>query len=254
MEFCLLGPLAVRCDGAAVLVPPGKQRAVLAALLLAGGRVVPVDELSRALWGAAPPASARASVQNYVRRLRQALGEPVRGRIGTQPGGYAIRVAAGELDVARFEVLVRTAAGAARAGSWETAAGRARAALALWRGKPLADAGSPALAEREVPRLAELRRQAAETRLEAEVGLGRHREAIAELQGLAAGQPLRERGHALLMLALYRDGRPAEALAAYQRARRVLAGELGTAPGAGLEELRQRIAAADPALARGPAG
>jgi DNA-binding SARP family transcriptional activator len=250
MEFCLIGPLTVRCDGAAVPVAPGKQRAVLAALLLDAGRVVPVDELAEALWGPEPPASARVTVQNYVMRLRKALGDAGRDLITTQPGGYLISVPPpGEVDVARFAALVCAARSAARAGAWDAAAAGSRAALALWRGEPLSDVGSEALARREVPRLAELRLQALEARIEADLQAGRQAEAIAEAQALAAEHPLRERLHALLMLALHRDGRSGEALAAYQQARRVLVAELGAEPGTGLRKLHQQILAADPLLA-----
>jgi DNA-binding SARP family transcriptional activator/Tfp pilus assembly protein PilF len=249
MEFCLLGPLTVRCDGAAVTVAAGKQRAVLAALLLDAGRVVPVGELAQALWGPEPPASARVTVQNYVMRLRKALAAGGRDLITTQPGGYLISVPPGDVDVARFAALVWAARTAARAGDWDVAAARSRAALALWRGEPLADIGSDALARREGPRLAELRLQALEARIEADVQAGRQAEVIAEAQALAAEHPLRERLHALLMLALHRDGRTGEALAAYQQARQVLVAELGAEPGAGLRELHQQILAADPALA-----
>ena len=255
-QFGLLGPLTVRCRGVILPVAPGKQRAVLAALLLDAGRVVPVGELAEVLWGSAPPASARVSVQNYVRRLRQALEPAGPDLISTRPGGYVITVAAGELDVTRFETLARSAREAARAASWADAAGRARSALALWRGEPLADIGSDLLTRREVPRLSELRLQALEARIEADLQLGRPAEVAAELQSLTASHPLRERLHALLMLALYRDGRQGEALAAYREARRVLARELGTEPGTGLRELHQRMLAGDPALApaagRGP--
>src|ERR1700722_7258174 len=145
MEFGLIGPLTVRCDGAAVPVAPGKQRAVLAALLLDAGRVVPVDELAEALWGPEPPASARGTVQNYVMRLRKALGGAGRDLITTQPGGYLISVPPGQVDVAQFAALVCAARSAARAGAWDAAAARSRAALALWRGEPLSDVGSEAL-------------------------------------------------------------------------------------------------------------
>jgi DNA-binding SARP family transcriptional activator len=249
MEFGLLGPLVVRCDGQVVPIAGGRQRAVLAALLLDAGRVVPAADLAAALWGPAPPASARVSVQNYVRRLRQALGDAGRARIETRPGGYRIIVAPGELDLARFEDLAAAARDAARAGSWADAAARSRAALALWRGEPLADAGSETLALAAVPRLAELRRQALNTRIEADLHAGRHAEVIAELVALIAADPLRERWHGLLMLALYRDDRPGEALAAYEQARRVLAAELGVEPGAGLRKLHGQILAADPELA-----
>jgi DNA-binding SARP family transcriptional activator len=249
MEFCLLGPLTVRCGGTAVAVPRGRQRAVLAALLLRANHVVAVDELAEALWGPELPASARVSVQNYVARLRGTLG--VAGsRIATHPHGYLVRVEDGELDIARFEVLLGEGRAAAREGRWLEAAGRAAAALALWRGEPLADADSEVLIAREGPRLAELRLQAAETRIDAELHLGRPGEVIGELRQLAGEQPLRERLHALLMLALYRDSRQGEALAAYRQARAVLVEELGAEPGPELRQLHQQILAADPALAR----
>ena len=144
------------------------------------------------------------------------------GRICTEPPGYLISVGAGELDVSQFDATLVSARVAARAGSWQQAAGQARAALALWRGEPLADVPSDLLALREVPRLTEMRLQALETRIEADLHLGGHADVVTELKRLAAAHPLREHLHVLLMLALYRSGREAEALAAYQDARREL--------------------------------
>ena len=249
MEFGLLGPLVVRRGGADVPVPKGKQQVLLTVLQLNPGHVVPVSVLAEALWGQQPPPSAEASIQNNVKRLRQMLGDAGRERICTRPPGYLIRVADEELDVLRFEALLDAARAAVRAGAWEDAASQARAALALWRGEPLADAESDALSLAEVPRLAELRVQATETRLEADLHLGRHAELIAELERLTAAHPLREHSHSLLMLALYQCGRQADALAAYRRARDVLIAELGVEPGPGLRELHQRILSANPALA-----
>jgi DNA-binding SARP family transcriptional activator/Tfp pilus assembly protein PilF len=249
LEFCLLGPLVVRCGGVVLPVPRGRQRAVLAVLLLNADRVVSVGEIGETLWGPTPLPSASATVRNYVKRLRRVLGDTDQARIVTRSPGYVIRVDPGELDVARFEVLLEGARDAARGGSWEAAADQAREALALWRGDPLADVRSEALALREVPRLAELRLQAAELRIDAELRLGRHGVVIAELERMAAAHPLREHLHAVLMLALYRDGRQAEALAAYQRARRVLVDELGAEPGAELRELHRQVLTAGPALA-----
>jgi DNA-binding SARP family transcriptional activator/Flp pilus assembly protein TadD len=231
-----------------VPVTPGKQRAVLATLLLNAGRVVRFDELTQALWGADPPPSARVVLQNHVMRLRKALGDG--GRIGTQPLGYQIVVDDGDLDVSRFEGHLAAARAAARDRAWQAAAAQARAGLALWRGEPLADVESDLLAVRDIPRLAELRLQAVEVRLEADLHLGRHGEVITELQRLAAADPLRERLHGLLMRALHQDGRQAEALAAYTRARRIFVEELGVEPGAGLRELQAQILNADPALDR----
>ncbi len=252
MEFCLLGPLAVRHAGTTLPVTAARQRAVLAALLLSAGRTVGPDELAEALWGSAPPRTARVSIQNYVMRLRRALGEAGPARIRTLPGGYAISVADGELDVSRFETLAESARTAAQQRSWPDAAERAGAALALWQGEPLADAGSELLASRHQPRLTELWLAAAETRAEARLHLGRAAAAIAELRQLAAEHPLRERLHGLLMAALQQDGRSGEALAAYQQARRVLVAELGAEPGPELRELHRRILAGDRALAAGP--
>ena len=247
VQFCLLGPLLVRYGDVVVPVPPGKQRVILAALLLHPGRVMSVDELAEILWGTAPPPSARVTVQNYVMRLRKALGDG--SRIGTRLNGYVIRVDASELDVSMFEARLAAGRAAARDGLWDTAAAEARAGLSLWRGEPLADVSSDWLALREVPRLAELRLQALESRIDADLRLGRHAEVILELQRLAASHPLRERFHAQLMLALYRCGRQAEALCAYQDARRSWSEELGADPGTGLRELHRQILTADPALA-----
>jgi len=250
LEFCLLGPVVVRRDGSALPVPRGSQRAVLAALLLSAGRVVSVDQLAETLWGSEPRPSAQATVRNYVKRLRRVLGED---RILTVAPGYAIRADPGELDVARFEELLEAARGAARSASWQAAAERADCALALWRGEPLADVRSDLLALRAVPWLAELRMQASELRIDADLHLGRTAAVIAELEHLAAAHPLRERLHELLMQALCREGRRAEALAVYRHIRRVLVDELGTEPGAGLRELHRQILQADERSARGPA-
>jgi DNA-binding SARP family transcriptional activator/uncharacterized protein HemY len=254
IKFGLLGPLEVHREAQFVAIAAGRQRALLAALLLNANTVVPADDLIGVLWGAVPPASARASLHNYVKRLRKVLGDQGHARIVTRSQGYLINVGPGGLDVTQFEELLAGARTAAADGDWEVAARGARAALALWRGEPLADTGSEALAAQEVPRLAELRLQALEVAIDAALQLGQHAEVISELQRLAAGHPLRERLHALLMLALYRDGRQAEALAAYQRARRVLVEELGTEPGIGLSDLHQQILTADPSLAAGLPG
>jgi DNA-binding SARP family transcriptional activator len=246
-EFLLLGPLSVYTDGTSVPIPAAKRRALLAALLLRANHVVPVDDLAEVLWGHDLPSDARSGVQNYVMRLRQGLGA-AGSRITTQPPGYLIRVEAGELDLGRFEGLLRDARTAAREARWLDAADQAAAALALWRGEPLADLGSDLLPAREGARLSELRLQALETRIEAELQLGRPGEVIGELRQLAAEHLLREHLHRLLMLALYRDGRQAEALAAYQHARDVLIDELGTEPGPDLQLLHQQILTADPAV------
>ncbi len=245
MSFGLLGPLVVRRGETLIPIRRGHQRAVLAALLLDANRVVSVDRITEALWGPAPPPSAAVTIRNYIRRLRQALGEDGPDRIRAQPRGYLIHVHAGELDVSQFEALLGAARTAARNGVWDTAAERARAALALWRGAPLADVESDVLAAREGPWLTELQLQAVETRIDADLRLGRHDDVTAELERLVVAHPLREQVHALLMRALYRSGRRGDALAAYQRAHEVLAAELGIEPGPELRDLQRHILAGD---------
>jgi DNA-binding SARP family transcriptional activator/tetratricopeptide (TPR) repeat protein len=252
VEFGLLGPLVVRAGGVPVVVSASKQRVLLAALLLRANEVVAAAELAEAVWEGSPPETARVTLQNYVKRLRQVLGPAGYERIVTRPAGYVIEVGPGELDVARFAELRAGGLAAARAGVWDSAVAQLGAALGLWRGQPLADVPSRVLAVAEVPRLAGMRLETAEARIDAELHLGRHHEVIAELRALAAAEPLRERLHELLMVALYRSGQQAAALAAYQQARRALIGKLGTEPGPGLRELNQKILCADPGLLPAP--
>jgi DNA-binding SARP family transcriptional activator/tetratricopeptide (TPR) repeat protein len=216
--------------------------------------VVGRGELAEAVWGGRPPGSARVTLQNYVKRLRHVLGPEGYERIVTRPAGYVVVAGAAELDVARFAELAGAGRAAAAAGLWEVASARLGAALGLWRGQPLADVPSPVLAVAEVPRLAEMRLAAVEARVDADLHLGRHREVIAELAGLVAAEPLRERLHELLMLALYRSGQQAAALAAYRQARRQLVDQVGIEPGPGLRELNQQILRGDPALRLPAAG
>src|SRR5215831_16380429 len=248
VEFGLLGPLVVHAGGSRVVVSAGKQRVLLAALLLRANQVVPAAELAGFVWEGSPPGTARVTLQNYVKRLRQALGPAGYERIVTRSAGYLVQVKDGELDVATFEQLAAAGRAAARAGAWRRASAQLGAALELWRGEPLADVPSAALAGREVPRLAELRLEAAEARAEAELYLGHHREVVDGLQALVAAEPLRERLWELLMLALYRSGRQADALAAYRQARRRLVEEVGIEPGPGLREMNQQILQCDDAL------
>jgi DNA-binding SARP family transcriptional activator len=248
MEFCLLGPLMVRRDGVPVRVCPGKQRVLLAELLLNANHVVPADQLAQVLWETGQPQSARASLHNHVMRLRRAVGDADHSRIIREHGGYLISVRAGELDVDRFEASVDAAHEAAGRQSWAEAADLLRTALSLWRGEPLSGVPSETRTLRESPRLAEKRLQALEARIDADLHLGRHADLIAELQQLAVANPLREHLYVLLMLALYRCGRQTEALAAYQQARRALVREAGLEPGAELREMHQRVLAADPRL------
>ncbi len=254
MGFCLLGPLTVRVDGVVVPIPRGKQRALLAALLLHAGRTVTTDQLADLLWGPALPLSAAVTLQNYVKRLRQALGAG-RDRIMTEPGGYLIQVHSGELDISAMGEALTAAHRAAQAGAWLDASVQAAAALAFWRGEALCDVDLGVLALTELPRLTEMRLQARELAIEAGLHLGGHPELVAEAMQLTVAAPLREHLHALLMQALYRSGRRAEALEAYQHARGVLVRELGSEPGPELQALHRQILDDDPALAasRSPA-
>jgi DNA-binding SARP family transcriptional activator len=248
LEFGLLGPLLVRSADTVMPVRQGTQRAVLASLLLNAGRPVSVDGLAQSLWGSEPRPSAPVIIRNYVMRLRHSLGPVVASRICTRPPGYLINVKAGELDVTRFRELMASGRAAAKSGSWAEAADRAGSALGLWRGEPLADVESATLALLEVPRLTEMRLQAVEVWADASLRLGRHAEVVGELERLVAAYPLREQLSVLLMLGFYHDGRAADALAVYQRARKVLDSDLGLEPGAELRELQQRILLRDSTL------
>jgi DNA-binding SARP family transcriptional activator/Tfp pilus assembly protein PilF len=245
VEFLLLGPLIVRSNGEVLPVQRGKQRAVLAVLLLHANRIVSVDQLAEFLWDGEKPLSAQVTVQNYVKRVRQALGDRDHSLISTQPHGYVINVEPSELDVSQFRALLKSAQSAARQGSWEAAAEQASVALTLWRGEPLADVESELLQRRDAPRLAEMLLQAEETRIDASLHLGRHAELIGDLRRLTASHPLRERFWALLMLALFRSGRQADALAAYQQARTALVDQLGAEPGAELRQVHSQVLAGD---------
>jgi DNA-binding SARP family transcriptional activator/tetratricopeptide (TPR) repeat protein len=253
VEFCVLGPLLVRCGGAPLPALPGRQRAILAALLLSAGRMVSLAELCEITWGAEPPATAHATMRNYVKELRKALAACGESRIATVPGGYQFRVTDAELDVTMFEALAASARGSAAGGDWQQASALLRTALALWRGDPLADVPSEWLAAREAPRLAELRLQAVEARIEADLQLARHEDVISGLWQLTTVHPFRERLHGQLMLALHWSGRQAEALRVYQALRTSLRSELGVEPGPELRLLhRQMLGAPAPGTTTAP--
>jgi DNA-binding SARP family transcriptional activator/Flp pilus assembly protein TadD/Mrp family chromosome partitioning ATPase len=248
VRFALLGP--VRAESSGQMSP--KERTVLAALLLRANTVVSVTMLAQALWDDTPPPSARNTIQGHVKQLRKLLG-PESERIITRAPGYLIEVRLGELDLHEFARLRDQAAATARDGAWEQASGLLTEALALWRGEPLSDVPSPYLRRAELPRLTEFQHEALEARIDADLHLGRHEKVTAELRGLVAEHPFRERFWEQLMLALYRAGRQSEALDAYTEARRRLSTELGIDPGPRLAELHGRILNADPELGL-PAG
>src|SRR3954454_19106192 len=246
MDIRLLGPVEASLDGGPAPLGPKQQRAVLAMLALELNRTVSMDRLIDGLWGERAPASAPKLVQLYVSQLRKLLG--AEAEIVTRGRGYELRLAAGCVDAARFEGLVAEATDANG-----SAAQLAREALALWRGAALADVADEPFAAAEIRRLEELRLRATELAIEAELATGRHRELIGELEALVGAHPLSERLHAQRMLALYRSGRQAEALAAYRHARRMLMEEIGVEPGPELRRLHDAILRQDAAALDLPA-
>jgi DNA-binding SARP family transcriptional activator len=238
LSFRLLGPFEVYEGERELLSGGGKQHAVLAILLLTRGGYVSSERLADELWGERPPASAAKSVQVYVSHLRKALGSDV---IVTRGNGYELAVAPETVDVRQFEQLAAEGREALAAGDPETAVRHLQSSLSLWRGPALADFAYESFAQSEIVRLDELRLAAIEDWIEAELELGRHRSVVGEIEALVTAHPLRERLRGQLMLALYRSGRQAEALAAYQDARRALVDELGIEPTPELQRLEQRI-------------
>jgi DNA-binding SARP family transcriptional activator len=241
MDFRLLGPLEVVEHDRSLALGGVKPRSLLAVLLLNANQVVSADRLIDVLWGDAPPPTAAKGIQVHVSRLRKELGD---GRVVTRPPGYVVQVDPSELDLTRFERLVDEASRAEPAG----AAHKLREALALWRGRALADLAYEPFAQTDIARLEELRLAALEQRIDADLAGGRHAELVGELDALVSENPLRERLRGQLMLALYRSGRQVEALDAYRGARRALSEELGLEPSKELRRLEEAILRHDPAL------
>lgn len=241
LRFGLLGaPAVYDADGEPQPVQSAKGRALLAALLLEPGRVVSVDALKDALWGGTPPASAHASLQNHVTRLRRLLDDP--DRLRAVPPGYRLRVADGELDIRVFEQLVTRARTAHAERDWDGCAGAASGALALWRGTPLGGLPADAAGHALIPRLEEARLLALELRYDAELASGVGGGGLVpELAELVAEHPLREAFHRQLMLVLHRTGRQAEALAVHRELRRRLVEELGVEPGASVRDAHREV-------------
>ncbi|MEU5947300.1 BTAD domain-containing putative transcriptional regulator [Micromonospora sp. NPDC047465] len=248
VDFGVLGPIEVLREGRPVRLAGARQRTVLATLLLAGGRVVPVARMVRLLWGESPPPTARTQVRKQVAGLRAVLGAD---RVRSGPDGYAVRLEPGELDLDRFHEQVRRARAARDAGRGVEAAAALRAATALWRGPALAG-GSPELVDTEAPHLEELRLAAVTERIAADLDLGRHGQVIGELTRLVRRYPLRERLRAQLMLALHRSGRTADGLAVYREGRAALSAQLGVEPGDELRELHRGMLTGDASLAPTP--
>src|SRR5262245_6337785 len=215
-------------------------------LLLDANRPVSRARLIDRLWGESPPPSAAHTLDDYVSRLRRTLGS---ARIEREPAGYLIRVEAGELDLERFEALLEQGCSAAAAGDAARASVVLGDALGLWRGEALADLVNEPFAASASERLEDRRLLAAEARIDAELALGRGRELVSELERLVAEHPFRERPVSQLMRSLYRAGRQADALAAYQAFRLRFAEELGLEPSAELRALERRVLEQDPSLA-----
>lgn len=253
MWLGMLGPLCVRSGDAVFPVPAGRQRSLLAALAVQAGDMVSFDTLAETVWNGSPPRSARATIRNYVKRLRQAVGADLGTRIVTRFPGYLLDASADEVDVLAFDKLCRSGGAAVRAGNWQQASDVLSAALQLWRGTPLADIPSEVLRNTHVPHLEQARLHALELRIDADLHLGRAHDAVRELQALISQNPLQEHFRAQFMLALYQCGRQADALAAYRQARRVIIEELGGEPGPELQNLHQRVLAGDPSLLNQPA-
>jgi predicted ATPase/DNA-binding SARP family transcriptional activator len=233
IDFRILGPLEVADNGSVLALGRGRRRALLGMLLLRANQVVAQDTLVDALWGESPPPTALTALHGQVSQLRRLLGDD---RLQTRPPGYLLRVDHEELDLHRFQRLL--------------AQERYEEALALWRGPPLSDLAFEAFAQGEIARLEELRLAALERRFERELAEGRHVEVAGRLAAALREHPLRERFTAQLMLALYRAGRQADALEAFQQARGRLVEELGLEPGEELQTLQRRILEHDAALDR----
>ena len=238
MDFRILGPLEVRNGDQAVDLAGGRQRALLALLIVNANETVSIDRIVEELWGEQSPQTAPKVIQNHVSQLRRGLGD---GLLVTEGSGYRLRVDPGNLDVDRFEELLADGRSALERGDAESSADLLRESLALWRGSPLADVAFEPFAQAEAARLEDRRLVAVEERIEADLMLGRHDDLVGELESLIAKNPVRERLRAQLMIALYRSGRQSEALAAYQDARRTLVQELGIEPARALRDLHQSI-------------
>src|SRR3954469_4726550 len=246
MDFRILGPLEALDGTRPVALGGRRRRAVFAALLLHPNETLSSERLIDELWGEAPPGNALKTLQVHVSRLRKALPE---GVLVTRGHGYQLRVQRGELDAERFERLLDDARAELAADRPDSALDALENALSLWRGPTLADLAYEPFAQAEIARLADLRVAADEQLIDAKLALGRHGDVVGQLERLVEEHPYRERLRAQLMLALYRADRQADALQAYQDARRQLVEELGIEPGERLREIEAAVLAQDPGLA-----
>lgn len=234
-------------DGLVVPITSGKQRAVLAALLVHANQILTVEDIIGFVWSSPPP-TARVTLQNYVKRLRQGLTIPGQPLLITRPSGYLIQAAADELDLTAFARDCAAGHAAAAAADWENASAHWTRALGRWRGTPFADVPSDALATGEGRRLEDTRWHVIEARLGADLRLGRYATVAIDARQLVTSEPLRERLHESLMLALYQNGQRAAALTSYRDARRFLITEVGVEPGRAMQTLHRQILRDDPRL------
>jgi len=246
VQVSLLGPLQIDGSPAGAVLGAAKERSLLAALALNPGGVVAVDSLIAALWGEDPPSAARKTLQTYVWNLRQSLGADM---IATEPPGYALRIAPGDVDVGRFRALVRDGEAAMSEGDSAKASAVLGEAVALWRGEPFSGVAARTGLAGVAVRLTEEYLSAVETRFSANLAAGQHAELVGELEAFVRDHPFRERLWGYLMVALYRCGRQADALATYQRARGLLVEELGLEPGGELRRIEESILRHDESLA-----
>ncbi|MBI2708590.1 MAG: alpha/beta fold hydrolase [Actinobacteria bacterium] len=245
MRIGVLGPLRVEGVAATVALA-AKERSLLAALALRAGEVVSTEALIRALWGDDPPGSARKTMQTYISNVRQVIGAAM---ISTHSTGYLLTVDPDDVDVHRFRLLVRAGDDALRVGDVASARSHLRGALALWRGDAFADVASHTGLAAEGVRLQEERLSALESRIDADLAAGAHAGLVGELEALVRDHPYRERLWGNLMVALYRCGRQADALATFRRARSQLVEELGIEPGGELRRIEAAILEQAPSLA-----
>ncbi len=251
MRFRLLGPLEVRAGDDWKGIGAPKWRAVLAALLIDAGQIVSAEALINEVWPDDPPAKAANLISIYVLRLRRLMDSADSGLLVTRAPGYQLQVTSGDTDALLFEAMLREGRQVLAAGDPERAASLLAEALGLWNGRPLADVPSTPLVEAEAGRLAELRLDAIELRIQAELACDGHTQAAPELRRLIADHPLREGLWLLLMRTLEGAGRHAEALEVYEQARRAISGELGVDPGSELRQLHADLLARDSAAAAG---
>ena len=245
LEFRALGPIEVLRDGQPIDLGKGRERVLLAALVVAAGQPLSTDELLEALWGTRYPTTAVEMVRNYVGRLRVRLGD---GVVATTPGGYRLAIEETVIDISRFEQLAEEGIGALEHGDPERAAEVLRSALALWRGRPVPELDETRSYQPRLAALEELHLRVEEERSSAELALGHAPAVIPELEDLVEQHPYRERLIGRLMLALYRSGRQKDALDVYASSRRRLVGDVGLEPGPELRDLQSRILRQDPSL------